>query len=266
VVSVRIWHQSMTVLDDYGFYRETIARHARASVASDTEVVLHGLRPGTYGALAPAEVLKHPYPYHVILEQALENCYQAQQQGFDAVALASYSEPFLREARSLVDIPVASLAESTLLVGCSMARSIGLVTITPEVVRMTWDIIRKHRLEGRVSGVYTLDPPIDELGLSQAFRAPASFLSAFEHTAHQAIDEGADLILPAEGVFAELLWANGVRTIGEVSVMDSLGTLFMYTELLVNLRRRTGLAVGRRWEYSRPPAEVLQQVRATVNR
>src|SRR5689334_14413693 len=110
---MRIWHQSMTVLDDYGFYAETIARHARASVADDTQVVLHGLRPGTYAGLAPVEVLKHPYPYHVILDQALENCFQAQQEGFDAVALASYSEPFLREARSLVDIPVASLAEST---------------------------------------------------------------------------------------------------------------------------------------------------------
>ena len=261
---MRIWHQSMTVLNDYGFYAETIGRHARASVAPDTEVVLHGLRAGTYGGLAPAEVLKHPYPYHVILNQALENCFQAEREGFDAVALASYSEPFLREARSLVDIPVASLAESTLLVGCSMAKYVGLVTITPEVARMTWDVIHKHGLEKRVSGIYTLDPPIDELGLAVAFREPSAFLAAFERTATRAIDEGADLIIPAEGIFAELLWANGIRRIGGVSVMDSLGTLFMYAELLVNLRRRSGLEVGRRWEYSRPAPEVLQRVRETA--
>src|SRR5947209_13845120 len=156
-MTVLIWHQSMHLLQDYGFYADTIVRHARDYVASDTEVVLHGLRAGTYGGLAPAQVLKHPYPYHVILDQALENCYQAQRQGFDAVALASYSEPFLREARSLVDIPVASLAESTLLVGCSMARRIGLVSITPEVVRMTWDIVDKHHLRERVSRIHTLD-------------------------------------------------------------------------------------------------------------
>lgn len=266
MVNMRIWHQSMTVLDDYGFYADTIARHARASVAPDTDVVLHGLRPGTYGGLAPADVLKYPYPYHVILEQALENCYEAQRQGFDAVALASYSEPFLREARSLVDIPVASLAESTLLVGCSMARLMGLVSITPDVVRMTWDVIHKHRLDDRVSGIYTLDPPIDELGLSVAFREPTAFLAAFEHTARAAIAAGADLIIPAEGILAELLWTSGVRAIDDVCVMDSLGTLFMYTELLVNLHRRTGLGVGRRWEYARPPAEVLQRVRASAGR
>lgn len=256
----------MTVLDEYGFYGETIARHARASVADGTEVVLHGLRPGTYAGLAPAQVLKHPYPYHVILEQALENCFQAQQEGFDAVALASYSEPFLREARSLVDIPVASLAESTLLVGCSTARQMGLISISPEVVRMTWDVVHKHRLEGRVSGIYTLEPPIDELGLADAFREPAAFLAAFEQTARRAIEEGADLIVPAEGILAELLWSNGVRRVGDVSVMDGLGTLFMYAELLVNLRRRTGLEVGRRWEYSRPSPEVLQRVRAAAGR
>jgi allantoin racemase len=263
-MSMRIWHQSMTVLEEYGFYAETIDRHARAAVAPDTEVVLHGLRAGTYGGLAPAELLKYPYPYHVILNQALENCFQAQRQGFDAVALASYSEPFLREARSLVDIPVASLAESTLLVGCSMARHLALVSITPEVVRMTWDVIHKHGLEKRVSGIYTLDPPIDEQGLAAAFGEPAAFIAAFERTATRAIEEGADLIVPAEGVFAELLWANAVRRVGRVSVMDSLGTLFMYAELLVNLRRRSGLEVGRRWEYSRPEPDVLQRVRETA--
>jgi allantoin racemase len=263
-MTMRIWHQSMTVLEEYGFYAQTLGRHARASVAQDTEVVLHGLRAGTYGGLAPAEVLKYPYPYHVILNQALENCFQAQSEGFDAVALASYSEPFLREARSLVDIPVASLAESTLLVGCSMAKYLGLVSITPEVVRMTWDVIHKHGLERRVSGIYTLDPPLAELGLAAAFREPAAFIAAFEQTATRAIEDGADLIIPAEGIFAELLWANDIRRVGGVSVMDSLGTLFMYSELLVNLRRRSGLEVGRRWEYSRPAPDVLQRVRETA--
>lgn len=263
-MSMRIWHQSMTVLEDYGFYAETIGRHARAVVAADTEVVLHGLRPGSYGGLAPAEVLKHAYPYHVILNQALENCFQAQLEGYDAVALASYSEPFLRQARALVDIPVASLAESTLLVGCSMARYMGLITITSEVVRMTRHIVHKHGLDERVSGIYTLDPPIDELGLGEAFRDPAAFIASFERTASKAIDDGADLIIPAEGIFTELLWTNGVRRVGQVSVMDALGTLFMYAELLVNLRRRTGLEVGRRWEYSRPDADTLQRVRRTA--
>jgi hypothetical protein len=55
-----------------------------------------------------------------------------------------------------------------------------------------------------------------------------------------------------------------MRGVGDVSVMDALGTLFMYAELLVNLRRRSGLEVGRRWEYSRPAPEVLQRVRETA--
>ena len=45
---MKIWHQSFTVLDDLPAYREAMERHIRKVVLPDTEVVLHGMRPGTY--------------------------------------------------------------------------------------------------------------------------------------------------------------------------------------------------------------------------
>ena len=50
----------------------------------------------------------------------IENAIKAEREGYDAFVLGSFSEPFLREIRSAVDIPVASVVESSVLVGCSL--------------------------------------------------------------------------------------------------------------------------------------------------
>ena len=42
-MGMRIWHQSMTVLDVLPAYRERIQAHAKKIVHADTEVVVHGL-------------------------------------------------------------------------------------------------------------------------------------------------------------------------------------------------------------------------------
>lgn len=78
------------------------------------------------------------------------------------------------------------------------------------------------------------------------------------------IEDGADAIIPAEGVLNELLVANRVQRIGEAAVLDSIGVTWNYAEMMVNPRRRTGLTVGRRWEYARPGPEVIEHVRRWV--
>ena len=264
MAQTRIWHQSMAELDSLPVYREALAAHLPRLLPPEarTEVVLHGLPSGTYPAeAAPIDVLIHPYAYHLTMSRVLENVVQAEREGFDAVALGSYSEPLLREARSIVSIPVASMAEATLLVGCSMARSMAIVTVSAEVARMTERLVVGHGLEKRVGGVYVLNPPLNEHAIARAFDEPGPLLASFAETARRGIAEGADLVIPAEGVFNEVLFAQGVQRLDEVPVMDCLGVTFLYAELLVKLRERTGLEVGRRWEYARPSPSVIAHVR-----
>ncbi len=258
---IRIWHQSMTELDELASYRRALEEHARAVTSPGTEVVVHGMPSGAYGGIAPSDLLLSPYPYHLILSRVMENAYQAEGQGFDAFVLGSWSEPFLRETRSLVDIPVAGLAESSFLVGCSVAKYLGAIANTPDIARLVDGLVDKHHLRERVSGVYSLDPPMNEPALTAAFEEPGAFLVAFTQVAERAIAGGADVIIPAEGVLNELLVTHQVRRVGEVPVMDCIGVTWNYTELLVNLWQRTGLRVGRRWEYARPGPEVIQHVR-----
>lgn len=258
---VRIWHQSMTELDALPEYRATMEAHAGAVTGPDTEVTIHGLPEGSYGGMSPSDVLGYPYAYHLILGHAIEAAYEAERQGYDAYVVGSYSEPFLREIRSVVDIPVASMAESTFLVACSLGKYQALITNTSGIARIVKNQVDKHGLKERVLGVYVIDPPMNEAALARAYDDAADLTAGFTRTASQAIEAGADVVVPAEGVLCELLYSNGVTRVGEVPVMDSLGVSWHYAEMLVNLWRRTGLRVGRRWEYPRPDAPLLSQIR-----
>lgn len=258
---MRIWHQSMTELEELPQYRATMEEHARSVMPPEVEITVHGLPRGSYGGMAPSDVLGFPYAYHLILGHAIEAAYQAEQQGYDAYVVGSYSEPFLREIRSAVDIPVASMAESTFLVGCSLGKYQALVANTSGIARIVKAQVDKHGLRDRVQGVYVIDPPLTELDLMGAYEDASGLVASFTRIAHQVIEGGADVVVPAEGVLSELLYTNAVTRIGDVPVVDSLGVAWHYAEMLVQLWRRTGLRVGRRWEYPRPTPSVMSQVR-----
>jgi Asp/Glu/hydantoin racemase len=266
-MALRLWYQSMSDVAQYPEYREAIGKHARAVLDPSTEIEINGVRPGTYGGLPPVEVLKYPYAYQVLLEQVIGNCISAEAKGFSAIVLGSYSEPFLREIRCAVDIPVVSLAESTLLVACSVSAKAGLVTVNEDIRWMAERLITKHHLEARVAGVWVLEPAVNEHELVAAFADPKAVMDNFTAAARIAIANRADVILPAEGVLNELLVANQLREIDGVSVMDCVGVNLLYAEMMANLRIRTGLAVGRRWEYPMADPgvrELLRQHAATV--
>lgn len=248
-MTVRMWYQTMTDIASYPRYREAIETHAAAILDDGTTIDVNGVAPGTYGGRPPVAVLRYPYAYHVLLDQVLANVQRAEREGYDAVCLGSYSEPFLREARCAVDIPVVSMAESTLLVACSVAAKAALVTVTDDIVWMAERIVAKHHLEARVASIRAVEPAVDEEELLAFFDAPEEFLELFTRTARAAIADRADVVIPAEGVLSELVFAHGLREIDGVSVMDCVGVTILYGELMAKLFARTGLRPGRRWEY-----------------
>jgi allantoin racemase len=259
---MKIWHQSLAPLDGFGLYRDVLQRHIIQAASIDTTVSLHGLPARAYAGNAPATVLRYPYLRHLVHREVIEACISAESQEFDAVTFASFGEPFLTECRSVVDIPVVSAAEATLLVGCSMGRRIALITLTPRGVSRLMDIALAHGLTERVI-VRGLRPAVSEGDLLELLDTgdPGPFLDSFNQAAAAAIADGADLIIPAEGVLNEVLHLHGLRHVGRVSVMDIIAVAFAYTEMLAGLQRRTGLTVGREWSYPKPPVELLEAVR-----
>ncbi|MBE0624050.1 MAG: hypothetical protein IH606_04480 [Burkholderiales bacterium] len=266
MTAIRIWHQSVNELEHLEVYRRTLTAHAVAVMGEDAEVVLHGLPPGSYSGLSATVALSNAYVYHRILDRVVENAIDAERAGFDAFVIGSFSEPLLREIRSAVDIPVASLMESALLVGCSLGKLLAPISNAPAIVWMVKTAVEKHGLGARVLEVQAIDPPLDEPALAAAYEHPAPVIDAFRRAAALAIAKGADVIIPAEGVLAELLYAHGLRAVGAAPVMDVLGTTWAYAAMLARLWSRTGLRVGRSWHYRRDDPELIQRLHAAQAR
>lgn len=263
-MSMRIWHQSGAPFAALAGYGERLSKHVHEVVSPGTEVVFHGIDPQAYGGRAPAEVLKFAYARHLILGRILENCIQAEVEGFDAVAIASYSDPFVREARSMVDIPIVSMAESSMLLACGAARRFALVTLTPENVWRLREMVERHGMERRVSGIYALEPTTTERDLVDAFAEPSRVVGFFKSAVEKARADGAELVIPAEGVLNELLYAVQCQRIGDVPVLDCVGATFLHAELLVRMQRTSGLRVGRAWDHARPDAAMTAELRQSA--
>ncbi|MGB9114927.1 aspartate/glutamate racemase family protein [Bradyrhizobium sp.] len=256
----RIWHQSVNELDHFGVYKRALETHAAEVLGDDAEVVVHGLPAGTYGGASATAVLGNAYAYHRILGRVIHNAIAAERQGYDAFVIGSFSEPFLREIRSAVDIPVASLTESGLLVGCSLGSLVALISNAPAVQWMTKVAVDKHRLAARVLDVASLDPPLDEPALGRAYADPAPVIANFTAAAERLVARGADVIIPAEGVLAELLVRHGVHEIAGAPVMDVFAVTWAYALMEIRLWSKAGLRVGRCWHHRRDDPAVVARL------
>ena len=257
--AIRVWHQSMTELgEDLSPYAERLRRHATRLFGDRVEVVIRGLAPGSYGGAAPSEVLGYPDLYATVLAQTVDAARAAERQGYDAFVIGSWSEPYLRETRSAVDLPVASIAESSLLVSCSLGGRSALIANAPSIARLVSDAVAKHHLGNRVIAVSSLEPARTEAELVSG-DVPA-LISAFIAQAERAVDAGADTIIPAEAVLNEVLHDAGVVEIAGAPVVDGVGTVWHYAEMLVRLTESAGMRRSHRWEYPRAPRELADRV------
>lgn len=233
----------------------------------DFVVSLQSLKDGTSSSdhVTTMDVYGSPYLNQLLLGRVIEQARQAEQEGYDAFVIGSYTDPFLKEMRSIVDIPVISTAECNVLLACSYGKLQGHICLNPSIARLVTDHVRDFRLTDRVAGVYSLGEEVDEWTIQQAWEKPDEIIARFTELAHKAIAAGADVIIPAEGIITEFIYAHGITRIGKAPVFDSFGMAWKYAELLVNLRKKMNLTVGREWEYRRPTNAQLEKIKKSLN-
>lgn len=258
---MKIWYQSMAPIGSLPQYKKSLAQKARDASDGRIEAFVNGVREERYKGRLPAQVHKYPYAKLMLQLDVIEFGLQAEQEGHAAYVIGSFSEPFLTETRSVLGIPVVSLAEASLLSACALGEKFALITLSPEYARRLRVVVRRHGLERRLSGVFATSRLMDEADVERAFTSPASLIEDFTTVARRAIDEGADTIIPAEGLLSEVLAQNQIATIDQATVIDCVGTAVLHADFLVQAQRRLGMGVSRRWAYAKPPAELLEDLR-----
>ena len=223
--------------------------------SSETEIVIRGARVGRIDSYRFWESLD----WVSILDSVLE----AEQNGFDAVAIGNMLDPALREARSMVEIPVLGLGETSMLTACMMGSRFGLVSVNRYMGGRFDENVSRYGLRDRMAALenMALTPhELDACFTDEVARQRA--VEAFTTAARATLAAGAEVIIPAGGRIVAFLKANGITEVDDAPVLDGILSLIGMTETAVRLRASMGTFVSRRRLYARAPKDTIREVAA----
>lgn len=257
---MRIWHQSFTVLDDVPHYRDALARHLASAAAPGTEVVLHGMAPGTYPSAYPGTHIRYTYLSGLHKEQFVHAALRAQDEGYDAFLIATIPDTAYEECRSVVDIPVVTLGQTSVLLAATLGSTVGIVNFIGALEPQLRRNMRVYGLEGIVGPIRRVAAEFTDV--MSAYASPDGLLAAFTEAARETIAAGATVIVPGEGPLNVFLADHGVSRVDEVPVLDSLGTCLQVAEMRARQYRGAGLVASRAgFHHEQPPRELVDRAR-----
>jgi Asp/Glu/hydantoin racemase len=258
---VRIWHQGFIEMQTVPAYREALARHLALVAGAGVEVVIHGLRPGTYTPDAsPADLARHAYLTALHEQQVVEAARRAEREGYDAVGIAIIQDIGVALARSVVDIPVAGYGESAMHLACLLGERFGVVAFNPDIFSPIRAAAHRCGLEGRIAAMVPMT--IDYRDVVDAFARPGPLVDAFVAAAREAVRRGADAILPGQTIMAEVLHQSGVNRVDDAPVVDPVAAVIKTARTLAEMRAESGVSVARRgFALSRPPERLVEAAR-----
>lgn len=240
-MSIRIWHQSFTVLSDLVAYDEALKDHFRRVARPGTVIDMHGMREGTYRTNYPGDDIKHVGFQFLHSIQFLQSALLAERQGYDAYALSTLPEPGLREIRALVNIPVVGYGECAARAAVGDGRKFAALVFIPELAELYRDNVRRHGLGCRLVGANHVGFRFTDV--LAGFDSPGPLIDRFKMAARELIAKGAEAIVPGEAPLNVLLAMNGVTEVDGVAIVDSLGAWVRSVEKAVD-ELRAGKAVA----------------------
>lgn len=237
---MRIWHQSLTALDKLSGYADALRNHF-VVMAPDVTVDLHGVKPGTYPSRYPGRRIASPYLQGLQRDQFVRAALAAEGEGYDALMIATIPDLALEECRSVVDIPVVGFGQASMLAAGFLGDKVGVVSfdgsgLEPQLRRNASKYGVSERLGPVVTITATFDDIIDALSGS---KSPDSVVRSFMVGAGEAIDHGADVLIPGAGPLNLLIARLGLSRVGEVPVLDSFHCAIEACRMLVSFGGRS---------------------------
>jgi len=155
----------------------------------------------------------------------------------DAAIVAAFGDPGLHAARELFDLPVVGMSEAAMLTACMLGARFGIVTFSASLGPWYRDCVAMHGLEGRCSGIRTLEGPFR--AIAEVQEEKEALLVAL---AARAVEEdGAEVVILAGAPLAGL--ASRVAGRVPVPLVDPVAAAVKQAEALVTLaprKARTG--------------------------
>ena len=258
---MKIWHQSLTSIEQVIPYRDAVSNHIQKVARPDVEVVLHGMSNETYPSDYPGHFITYNYLQNLHREQFIRNAMIAEAAGYDCVFIGTIPDVGLQEARTLVDIPVIGYGQASFHIASMLGDRIGVVNFLEPLQAQLRQNIERYGLASKLGPI--VQTSIGFYDVLEGFKNPELVIESFMESAKQAIAQGADVIVPGEGPLNIFLATHGISRIDDVPIVDSFAAGIKMCETMVDLKENSGVTMTRKGFYnSKPPQEAVERLRA----
>lgn len=248
----KIWFQGATDRVAHNAYISRLEPFMRRVVAPEFDF--------SFNTVTPPATTTHAITEFRMARAFIRNAVRAEREGYDVVAITHFQDAGLAEAKSVVEIPVLGLGETTLMHACTLGRKLGLVTINPVFIPWHEDQVIRYGIASRVVGVRAVNAKVSDF--MDAFERADAYevlRAKFEHEVNILLDAGADVIVPSGGLPMLLFGGEFAAQVGGAPVLNGLAIIAKAAEAAVKLKELTGIAVSRRSNYAKPPEKSLTE-------
>lgn len=233
---MKIWFQKHVVAGRMPGLDRALGGHLRRLAGPGTVVEFHSLPAETYASPLPERYVRFGAVEALFATYFSLQAVRAERQGYDAFVIGTAQDPGLTEARAWASIPVLGFGETAMHVAAIIGQRFAFVGFIPELAEPLAANARRYGLGDRLAPFRPVQggPEIVERGFAGDM---APFVEAFGNAARQAIGDGADVIIPGDGLTNEILVAAEVRAVDGVPVVDADGLLLKMAEQFAGLFR-----------------------------
>jgi Asp/Glu/hydantoin racemase len=244
----KIWFQGATDRVHMAPYISKVEAHLKTILDPEFSATFH--------TTTPPATTTHAITEFRIARNLIRNAVEAERKGYDAMAITHFQDAGLMEVKSVVDIPVLGLGETTLFHACTLGRKLGLVTINPVFIPWHEEQVIRYGLQQRVVGVRAVNASVKDF--IDAFASKEAFEKLnplWERECRALLDAGADVIVPAGGL-PMMLFSGKFEG---APIVNGITLIAKSAEMAIKLRKLGAGHVSRRSNFVKPPDKALKE-------
>lgn len=197
-----------------------------------------------------------------------EAALQAQDEGFDGVLLGCWNDP-LWEVREVLEIPVASVGEQSMLAALTMGHRFAVATVSAKTAFSIERDLSSYGLENRAISrpVRYLSPESTNALLLDSVSDPwAQVIPRFDVLAEECARDGAEVIVVGCTYYAAMLRrADYTKTSnGGATVLDSSAIAIKQLEAMVDISKLMGFGKSQSGSLSTPERQKIDLQRGAL--
>ena len=188
--------------------------------------------------------------------QIVQRAYEAEQKGYDGLIIGCASDLGMKEARSMVNIPVVGSTEATALLACTLGNKFSVVCTDPTACARTENLIKSYGLGDRLAGA-TSPPGLTAhknfAMMAEGQEARQKVVDLLTGEMRRAVlEDGAEAIYVSCIPSSALVAMHGVRELEGAPVINMFAASLKLAETLASLKKAYGTVVCKRSIYLGP--------------